>query len=404
MAEVAGAEGSRVVFRRGLVHRVLLRRSRTSLQEQEQEQEQEVGGDVRCKEEGGEVEEEKPAEVVVSPKQDSSRSDGLMQMDMDASDAGSEMHGGVDVEDEDLLEFLMQVTVLPELERKPPRQLLQLIKVAESVSNFDDMRYCARELCRKRNKLSEAERLSVANAYKNAISLRRTSWKKICDLKEDEAQLQREIDGSTADEGNIDEGNIDEGLVDAEAQGELSQSLSSRNGIPMSRRSDITDDESIDSPVTLVSEVVRAELEEIAQEFIAILQNLLEHEEDKKVLVFYSKLVGDYYRYMSENVSSDRNQAFIKQAEEAYDEARELAKFCLEPHDQDYLKLMLNVAVFYYEILNRPDQACNLAKESHDSAVKLLEGQDPSTAREGSNQQLDLLRDNLKSWTQDEQL
>ena len=58
--------------------------------------------------------------------------------------------------------------------------------------------------------------------------------------------------------------------------------------------------------------------------------------------------------------------------------------------------------MFYYEILNSPDQACQLAKNAFDSAIQHLENLSEDSYRD-STLIMQLLRDNLTLWTSDMQ-
>ena len=64
------------------------------------------------------------------------------------------------------------------------------------------------------------------------------------------------------------------------------------------------------------------------------------------------------------------------------------------------LGLALNYSVFYYEILNSPDHACNLAKKAFDSAIADLDGLEEDEYRDSATI-MQLLRDNLTLWTSD---
>ena len=54
---------------------------------------------------------------------------------------------------------------------------------------------------------------------------------------------------------------------------------------------------------------------------------------------------------------------------EAYKTASEVANTDLPPTHPIRLGLALNFSVFWYEILNSPDQACHLAKQAFDDAI-----------------------------------
>jgi len=52
----------------------------------------------------------------------------------------------------------------------------------------------------------------------------------------------------------------------------------------------------------------------------------------------------------------------IDESEKAYDEAFKVAKEEMQPTHPIRLGLALNYSVFFYEIKNAPDRACQLAK------------------------------------------
>jgi len=52
----------------------------------------------------------------------------------------------------------------------------------------------------------------------------------------------------------------------------------------------------------------------------------------------------------------------IDESEKAYDEAFQVAKSEMQPTHPIRLGLALNFSVFFYEIKNAPDRACQLAK------------------------------------------
>ena len=56
----------------------------------------------------------------------------------------------------------------------------------------------------------------------------------------------------------------------------------------------------------------------------------------------------------------------------------------------------------YYEILKKPEEACSLAKKAFDEAVSKLESLNQSEYKD-STLIMQLLRDNLTLWTQDNQ-
>uniref|UniRef100_A0A914WLB5 14-3-3 domain-containing protein n=1 Tax=Plectus sambesii TaxID=2011161 RepID=A0A914WLB5_9BILA len=79
--------------------------------------------------------------------------------------------------------------------------------------------------------------------------------------------------------------------------------------------------------------------------------------------VFYLKMKGDYYRYLAEVASGDDRNAVVDKSQQSYQEAFDIAKDKMQPTHPIRLGLALNFSVFYYEILNAPDKACQLAKQ-----------------------------------------
>uniref|UniRef100_A0A915DMU0 14-3-3 domain-containing protein n=1 Tax=Ditylenchus dipsaci TaxID=166011 RepID=A0A915DMU0_9BILA len=114
--------------------------------------------------------------------------------------------------------------------------------------------------------------------------------------------------------------------------------------------------------------------------------------------VFYSKMEGDYLRYLAEISSGDARQEVVVKSRAAYGEAFELAKKEMSPAHPIRLGLALNFAAFYYEIDNSPDKACHLAKQSFDDALPGVDTIDDGMKQDSSTI-LQLLRDNLNLWT-----
>ncbi|XP_074263069.1 14-3-3-like protein 16R [Silene latifolia] len=118
--------------------------------------------------------------------------------------------------------------------------------------------------------------------------------------------------------------------------------------------------------------------------------------------VFYLKMKGDYHRYLAEfKTGSDRKEA-AESTLTAYKAAQDIANSELAPTHPIRLGLALNFSVFYYEILNSPDRACNLAKQAFDEAIAELDTLGEESYKD-STLIMQLLRDNLTLWTSDMQ-
>ena len=110
---------------------------------------------------------------------------------------------------------------------------------------------------------------------------------------------------------------------------------------------------------------------------------------------------GDYYRYLAEFQTDPKRGNTCENALEAYKEASGVANAELPPTHPIRLGLALNFSVFYYEIMNSPDRACQLAKQSFDDAIAELDTLSEESYKD-STLIMQLLRDNLTLWTSDD--
>lgn len=68
---------------------------------------------------------------------------------------------------------------------------------------------------------------------------------------------------------------------------------------------------------------------------------------------------------------SSQITATVDNSQKAYQDAFEISKKEMQPTHPIRLGLALNFSVFYYEILNIPEQACSLAKTVRQLSVHL---------------------------------
>jgi len=149
--------------------------------------------------------------------------------------------------------------------------------------------------------------------------------------------------------------------------------------------------------------IVEEELESV---IMKVLQLLTDHlcptvkGNGDETEVFYLKMCGDYYRYLSEFKTSpdDKAKEIKAKAEEAYKKAMDVAEASLVETDPTRLGLALNFSVCYYEILKEPKKAIDLAKKSFDSAIEKLDTIGDASYKD-STLIMQLLRDNLTLWT-----
>jgi len=114
--------------------------------------------------------------------------------------------------------------------------------------------------------------------------------------------------------------------------------------------------------------------------------------------VFYFKMKGDYHRYLAEFSAGNHRKEAAENSLLAYKNASDIAMTELPPTHPIRLGLALNFSVFYYEILNSPDRACQLAKQAFDDAIAELDTLDEDSYKD-STLIMQLLRDNLTLWT-----
>merc|ERR1712113_664095 len=145
--------------------------------------------------------------------------------------------------------------------------------------------------------------------------------------------------------------------------------------------------------------IVEGEIECICQEVLKLLtDHLCKNVEGNgdETEVFYLKMCGDYYRYLSEFRTEEDN--YKKSAEEYYQKAMNVAEANLNETHPTRLGLALNFSVCYYEILKQPEKACDLAKKSFDAAIEKLDTLNDASYKD-STLIMQLLRDNLTLWT-----
>ncbi|CAM9186627.1 unnamed protein product [Chrysoparadoxa australica] len=223
-----------------------------------------------------------------------------------------------------------------------------MAKLSEQAERFDEMVEYMKTVSQMPKELSVEERNLLSVAYKNVIGSRRASWRVIAS-----------IEGKDA----------------------ISEQL------PLIRdyKSKIED-----------------ELQGICDQILKIIESeLIPNSTGGEGKVFYYKMKGDYHRYLAEFQSADDRKKSASDALEAYQAASELANQDLPPTHPIRLGLALNFSVFYYEILNSPDRACNLAKQSFDDAIAELDTLSEESYKD-STLIMQLLRDNLTLWTSDQ--
>jgi 14-3-3 protein epsilon len=118
---------------------------------------------------------------------------------------------------------------------------------------------------------------------------------------------------------------------------------------------------------------VEQELNNICSDILRLLDgNLIKGSLGAEPAVFYQKMKADYFRYLAEFAKEDVKKEHASKAEEAYNAATAKAGE-LAPTHPIRLGLALNFSVFLYEVMNKQQDACRLAKEAFDNAIAELD-------------------------------
>jgi len=229
------------------------------------------------------------------------------------------------------------------------KKLVELVRVSETAERYEDMCKFVRTLVEMKSAKGEDldvdERNLLSVAYKNVVGSKRASWRTLS--------------------GGFDD--ADEELLKK------------------------------------YKAIVEDELEAICYEVLGLLEDHLCKNvkgNGDETEVFYLKMCGDYYRYLSEFKTEPKAKAkeIKDNAEKFYKEAMDVAEANLNETHPTRLGLALNFSVCYYEILKKPEKACDLAKKSFDAAIEKLDTLNDASYKD-STLIMQLLRDNLTLWT-----
>ncbi|PKU77977.1 14-3-3-like protein [Dendrobium catenatum] len=227
-----------------------------------------------------------------------------------------------------------------------------LAKLSEQAERYEEMV----EFMEKVVKTVDVEELTVEErnllsvAYKNVIGARRASWRIISSIEQKEESR----------------GNEDHVALIKEYRGKIEDELS-----------------------------------KICDGILKLLDShLIPSATAAESKVFYLKMKGDYHRYLAEFKTGAERKDAAENTLLAYKSAQDIALSDLAPTHPIRLGLALNFSVFYYEILNSPDRACNLAKQAFDEAISELDTLGEESYKD-STLIMQLLRDNLTLWTSD---
>ena len=118
---------------------------------------------------------------------------------------------------------------------------------------------------------------------------------------------------------------------------------------------------------------------------------------DETSVVFFEKMRGDLYRYLSE---TDDKEATDK-AKKAYEHAMEVANKSLRPCDPVRLGTLLNYAVFVYGHEGRCEDAVDMLKDARDEIQRNTEQMSEKTMKE-TLEVVNVIQANLSNWCAEE--
>ena len=207
---------------------------------------------------------------------------------------------------------------------------IQKAKLAEQAERYDDMAACMKTVTETGAELSNEERNLLSVAYKNVVGARRSSWRVI-------SSIEQKTEGAEKKQA-----------MAKEYREKIEKELNDICGDVLVR----------------VFKVLRVKHNNLFPlSFQSLLDtHLIPKASNAESKVFYLKMKGDYYRYLAEVAVGDKRTAVLDDSQKAYQEAFEIAKSKMQPTHPIRLGLALNFSVFYYEILNSPEKACQLAK------------------------------------------
>jgi len=220
-------------------------------------------------------------------------------------------------------------------------------RLAEQAERYDEMAEAMKKVAQLDGELSVEERNLLSVAYKNVVGSRRASLRIISSIEQKE-----------------------------ESRGKADHLKKAQE----------------------YKKKVEKELTEICNDILEVLdKHLIKNAATSESKVFYYKMKGDYHRYLAESTSGDAKEKASTHALEAYKEASAKASDLLATNPIR-LGLALNFSVFYYEIMNSPDNAIQLAKQAFDDAIEKLEHLTDESYKD-STLIMQLLRDNITLWT-----
>jgi 14-3-3 protein epsilon len=119
---------------------------------------------------------------------------------------------------------------------------------------------------------------------------------------------------------------------------------------------------------------------------------------DGEAKAFFVKMVGDYYRYISENAKGAKLEQVKEAALASYNDANAIELAACNPIK---LGLALNFSVFHYEVMKNHSMACTLADKALQEALDKIDELEEDDFRDAKSI-IELLKENLTLWREEE--
>jgi 14-3-3 protein epsilon len=228
-------------------------------------------------------------------------------------------------------------------------KLLYLARITEQSERHEEtIKYMEEIVKVKKDDLNIEERNLLSAAYKNCVSSRRSAWRSIYGIEIKEKNNNSKYLGL----------------------------------------------------VTELKELLEKELADLCDRMLKLIDNhLLKKTTSTESKVFYLKMKGDYFRYLAEFTAGDNHNKVANNSLGAYKEANDLGAelVCTNPIK---LGLALNFSVFYYEVMNDPATACQIANSAFQEGIQQLEKIEDDQYKD-STTILQLLKENIDMWSAD---
>lgn len=228
-------------------------------------------------------------------------------------------------------------------------KLLYMARITEQSERFEEtIKYMEEIVKNKKDDLTIEERNLISAAYKNCVSTRRSAWRSVYGI-------------------------------------ELKEKANNSKFLYL---------------VTDLKKLLERELTEWCERMLKLIDNyLLKKAGSVESKVFYLKTKGDYYRYIAEFSSGDNHSKVANNSLNSYKEASELA-VNLSVTNPIKLGLALNFSVFYYEVMNDPQSAIQIANSAFQDGIQQLERIEDDQYKD-STTILQLLKENIDMWSVD---